>query len=68
MKIRYDKKVDAVYIELARGKYAHSRKVSPGVLVDHDEAGNVLGIEIIEATKNIPEFDPDNIKLQTQAL
>lgn len=59
MKIHYDKKTDAVYIELAKGKYSESRKISEAILVDEDKKGKVLGIEILNATKNIAAFDPN---------
>lgn len=62
MKIRYDKKVDAMYIELAKGKYDGTRKVSDVILVDEDKKGKVLGIEILDASENIPAFDPKNTK------
>lgn len=58
MKIHYDPKVDAVYIELAKGKYEKSREITPSVVVDEDAKGKILGIEILDATKNIDAFDP----------
>lgn len=58
--MKYDKKVDAVYIELARGKYSKTRKISDVILVDEDVKGKPLGIEILDATKNISAFDPRN--------
>ncbi len=58
MKMKYDKKVDAIYLELAKGKYDKTRKVSDVILVDEDVKGKVLGIEILDATKNISAFDP----------
>lgn len=66
MKIQYDPKVDAVYIELAKGKYDVSREVSDSIIVDVDKKGKVLGIEILDATANIPAFDPDNINISVQ--
>jgi len=33
MKIRYDTKVDAIYIELAKGKYEVSREVTESIIV-----------------------------------
>ena len=66
MKIHYDPKVDAVYIDLAKGKYEASRKISDSILVDEDKKGKVLGIEILDASKNISAFDPDKINFQTQ--
>lgn len=65
MKIQYDSKVDAIYIELAKGKYEVSREVSESVVIDEDKDGRVLGIEILDASKNIPSFNPKNISLQT---
>jgi len=66
MKIRYDKQVDAMYIKLAKGKYDSTRKISDVILVDEDKKGKVLGIEILDASKNISAFDPEKINLQTQ--
>lgn len=56
--MKYDKKVDAVYIELAKGRYNKTRKISDAIFVDEDEKGKVLGFEILDATKNINAFDP----------
>lgn len=66
MRIQYDKKEDAVYVELAVGKYSRSRKVSEGVLVDEDVKGKILGIEILDAKKNIKAFDPRKTKFEIQ--
>lgn len=63
MKMRYDAEVDAMYIELAKGKYSKTRKISPAVIVDEDENGKILGIEILDATKNIEAFDPQRTTL-----
>jgi len=63
--MKYDSKVDAVYIEFAKGTYSASRKVSDSVVVDEDKNGRVLGIEILDATQNIPAFNPQKISIQT---
>lgn len=63
MNVRYDKKVDAMYIKLATGKYSKTRKISDAVMVDEDKKGKVLGIEILDASKNISEFNPANFSL-----
>ncbi|HCR36291.1 hypothetical protein A2130_03095 [Candidatus Woesebacteria bacterium GWC2_33_12] len=68
MKIKYDKKVDALYFTLAKGKYSDSIKISENVLVDKDIDGNILGFEVIDATENIPAFNPNNIKFQVQTV
>lgn len=66
MKMQYDQKENAVWIELAKGKYVKTRKVSDVILVDEDKDGKILGIEILDATKNIDAFDPHNTKSSIQ--
>jgi uncharacterized protein YuzE len=67
MKLQYDIKEDAVYIDLAKGKYSKTRKISDSVLVDEDETGKVLGIEILDAKENIAAFDPHQTSLPIQS-
>lgn len=66
MKMQYDAKEDAVYIELSKGVYSRTRKVTDSILVDEDSKGKVLGIEILDAQKNIAAFDPHKINLVMQ--
>ena len=35
MKVKYDSKVDAIYIEFAKGKYDKTRKISDAVWMRH---------------------------------
>lgn len=67
MKLQYDKKVDAVYVELAKGTYKFTRKISDSIMVDEDSNGKVLGIEILDATKNIPAFDPQKTAISVKS-
>ena len=66
MKMQYDQKEDAVYLELAKGKYSRTRKISDSILVDENKKGKILGIEILDATDNIEAFDPQGINLGIQ--
>ena len=68
MKTKYDKKTDAVYIELAKGKYEATRKISDAILVDEDKKGKILGVEILDASKNIQAFNSDKIDVNLQAV
>ncbi len=68
MNIKYDKKVDALYFTLSNGKYSNSVKVADGVMVDKDVDGNIIGIEVMDATSNIPAFNPQNIKFNIQTV
>ncbi len=68
MKIKYDSKVDAVYIEFAKGIYDRSRKVSESILVDEDEKGKILGVEILDTKHTMPAFDPHKATFQIQSI
>lgn len=68
MKVKYDKKVDALYITLATGKYDKSRKISGSVLVDEDKKGNILGVEILSASKNVSAFNPNKVDFKIQTI
>lgn len=63
MNMRYDKKVDAMYIELSKGVYKKSRKITDAIVVDEDKKGNILGIEILDATEHIPDFNPTKLSI-----
>ena len=53
MNIEYHKDTDMLYIKLASGVSIESEEVSPGVVVDYDEANRAVGIEIEDASKYI---------------
>ena len=67
MKLQYDIKEDAIYLNLAKGKYNKTRKITDSILVDEDKSGKVLGIEILDAKENITAFDPQQTSLPIQS-
>jgi len=50
MKIEYDPKADAMYIRLKAGTVAESDEVRPGVVLDLDAEGKVLGIDMLDVS------------------
>ena len=50
MKINYYPETDSLYIDLSHKASVDSREVSEGVVLDYDEAGNLVGIDIDHAT------------------
>ena len=57
MKIEYDKDADAAYIyfkEIAEGEVVQTISLNESVNIDLDKDGKTLGIEIIDASKNLP--------------
>lgn len=63
MKITYDKKVDAMYIKLRAGRYDHTKKVTADILVDVTKKGEILGLEILDASKNVGKVKPEKIEI-----
>jgi len=51
MKIEYDQQADAIYIRLKAGTVAESEEVRPGVVLDFDADGKVLGIEMLDVSE-----------------
>ncbi|MDB5289056.1 MAG: hypothetical protein JWL69_297 [Phycisphaerales bacterium] len=55
MKATYDAVTDTLTLELGTGQVAESDEGKPGVILDYDEAGNLVGIEILDASKRVNE-------------
>ncbi len=57
MKIRYDPKVDAMYIDLTDADIMTSDEIAPGIIFDYDASGGVVGIEILDASERVRDLD-----------
>jgi len=53
MKASYDPEVDALSIRWSDTVIEESDEVESGVILDYDQHGNVLGVEILNASKRI---------------
>ena len=53
MKLNYYKDTDSLYIDLCSNKSKESKEVSPGVVLDYDSSGNLVGIDIDNASKKL---------------
>ncbi|MCX7111860.1 MAG: DUF2283 domain-containing protein [Proteobacteria bacterium] len=51
MKIEFDQEADALYIELASGEIDKTEEIKPGLILDYDINGNVLGVEMLYISK-----------------
>ena len=55
MEITFDKNADALYIEFFSGNFASNKKMDDSTILDLDEKGNILGIELLDVSKRIPK-------------
>lgn len=53
MKLNYYPDTDSLYIDLAVKPCVESREVSEGVVLDYDEQGNLVGIDIDNASQKL---------------
>lgn len=53
MRIQYYPETDSLYIDLSSKVSAESREISEGVVVDFDAEGNLVGIDIDNASKKL---------------
>ncbi len=53
MKINYYPETDSLYIDLSHKPSVDSHEVSDGVVLDYDEIGNLVGIDIDQASTKL---------------
>lgn len=51
MKLHYDAETDSLYIDLVDRPSVDSREVAPGIVIDLDEDGNAVGIDLDHASR-----------------
>lgn len=59
MKLKVDKESDALYFRLDEAAIVESEEVQPGVILDFNAEGKVVGIEILALSKRV---HPDQFK------
>ncbi|MAH07866.1 DUF2283 domain-containing protein [Candidatus Pacearchaeota archaeon] len=55
MKIRYDKDADAMYLKFGEGDYVESKEIEEGVVIDFDENGKIIGMEVLDVSEKMSE-------------
>jgi uncharacterized protein YuzE len=53
VKLNYYPDTDSLYIDLSARTSVESREVSEGVVLDYDEDGNLVGIDIDNASRKL---------------
>lgn len=53
MKLNYYRETDSLYIDLSSKPSAESREISEGIVLDYDAEGNLVGIDIDNASLKI---------------
>ncbi len=64
MRIHVDEQADALYLRLSESTVAESEEVQPGVVLDFDEDGRGVGIEILRMKELVPQSDLKRIQVE----
>ena len=65
MKLNVDKKADALYFRLDDSPIVESEEVSPGVALDYNEAGEVVGVEMLYLSKRSSKPDLSELRFKS---
>ncbi len=55
VRVEYDPKSDTMYIWLRKAKYEISEELAENVIIDLDKRGPIIGIEVLDASRNLGE-------------
>jgi uncharacterized protein YuzE len=57
LNMSYDPEADAAYLRFSPAAYLESEEVFPGVILDFDKEGRIIGIEVLFASKVLAPGD-----------
>jgi uncharacterized protein YuzE len=53
MRARYDPEADALYVRLSEGRIQESEEMRPNLIVDYDENGRLVAVEVLSTGKTL---------------
>lgn len=65
MKLTVDREADALYLDLNESPAADSEEISPGVILDYNAEGKVVGIEMLYLSKRVGTEKLDRLQMES---
>lgn len=65
MRLKVDKESDAIYFRLDESKIIESEEVEKGIILDFNESGNVVGIEILNISDRSDMINYKSLQFET---
>lgn len=66
MKLSIDEAADALHLQLVNDSIAESEEVAPGVILDFDAAGEIIGLEVLYLSKRAKPVNLFDFQLETK--
>ena len=63
MKFHYYPETDSLYIDLSEKTSVDSQEIAPGVVVDFDAQGNLVGIDRASKIVNLTQLEAESLPL-----
>jgi len=65
MKLKVDQEADALYLSLSEAPATESEEVAPGIIVDYNDQGQAVGIEMLHLSKRVVGADLQRLLFET---
>jgi uncharacterized protein YuzE len=65
MRIKVDKDSDTLYFHLDEASIIESEEIRPGVVLDYDKNGNVVGVEFLGVSSRRTPAELSSLQFQT---
>jgi uncharacterized protein YuzE len=62
--LKYSKSVDALYLSLREDEVEDTREIRPGVMVDYNSTGEVIGVEILDFMERLKQQSGPSVALE----
>ena len=65
MKLHVDREADALYLRLDDSEIVESEEVSPGVVLDYNDAKEVVGVEMLRLSQRCSDLNLSALQFET---
>ena len=65
MKLRVNREADALCLRLDDSEIVESEEVSPGVVLDYNEAKEVVGVELLQLSQRSSDLNLSALEFET---
>ena len=65
MKLKVDHEADALYLSLRDTPASESEELAPGIIVDFDENGQAVGIEMLHLSRRASEAEVQRLLFES---